>query len=442
MNRLPLAPILEWSPNGVRIYDPASKQTVVADTLEQALAQANRPRVVILALSRRKTFVKSIRLPDVPHDEALNILRLQLDELFPVDPHELAYDLEFTNDRNQDGRLAVVVAAKAEILRQAKDELKQNGIKVVRVLPAFVGSAVMAVNSGYENALVLDETPEGTAFDVVQAGHVVYTRLAKTDGTAAGVNAEALRTVAAAGVKEAPLLNHTEFNLPNAVQASESPLGAIAQTHTPYQLELPEDLVNAEKKVVTSRRNLAILALLGVVIYAYSVWDDRDVLSADIKKQQRQWDTDLRSVESEYNRLNARLTDIEQKSVIVSNAFTPVQYASDVATAVSSLAGEGLWLTGVSFERGRPMTIRGTAKTNDQVASYVDTLTAQSRFRDVTLAFSNNAEIESTPVVQFSINAHVVGNFPLAEIKPATANRRPASNGSANNQAANRPASN
>ena len=39
----------------------------------------------------------------------------------------------------------------------------------------------------------------------------------------------------------------------------------------------------------------------------------------------------------------------------------------------------------------------------------------ESRFRNVQLIFANNAEIEGTPVVQFAITAHVVGNFPLVD---------------------------
>jgi hypothetical protein len=98
-------------------------------------------------------------------------------------------------------------------------------------------------------------------------------------------------------------------------------------------------------------------------------------------------------------------------------AFEPKQRLGDVTFLVNNLCPEGLWLTGLTIERGKLALIRGTAINGEAVYKYLDRLTTQDRFRDVKLVFANNGQIEKVSVVQFSISAHVVGNLPLAEAK-------------------------
>jgi hypothetical protein len=61
------------------------------------------------------------------------------------------------------------------------------------------------------------------------------------------------------------------------------------------------------------------------------------------------------------------------------------------------------------------ISIRGTAKDPEGVATFVKALAEQKRFRDVKLLFANSAEIESEPVVQFSVTAIAVGNLPVID---------------------------
>jgi hypothetical protein len=100
-------------------------------------------------------------------------------------------------------------------------------------------------------------------------------------------------------------------------------------------------------------------------------------------------------------------------------AFSTGQRFSDVATVVSNSVPPGVWLTGISLERGKRLVLRGTAKTNELVEQYARTLNTldanspQQRLRDVKLEFTNPGSIEQVPVVQFSISAFPVGNVPL-----------------------------
>lgn len=416
MSRLPSLPIVEWSPQGVRVLEPSTGKVHEGGDVEQALTLAGRPRQVVLALARRQTFLRTMRLPDVAQSEAKNILALQLEDAFPVDTADLSYDLEFTQDRNQDGRLAVVVAAKADVLRQAKAAIRATGAKVVRTVPAFLGATQLAAETATPSCLVIDRSPEGMTFDVVDDGHVLYSRTATGMPVGEALEAEIVRTLASAKLPSAPVISPLELDSAHVRSTTQTTtLTALANTSSHIDLILPEEVAKAAEGAVRSRRLFAALAAAGALAAIGGfLWDQDDAAQA-LAREKSKWDRDVRAVESDKNIITGQLNKVEDRGEVVLSAFEPKQYSSDVYAAISNAVTPGIWLTGVSYERGKPVTIRGTAKTNEQVATYVDALSALSRFREVTLTFSNDAEIEEVPVVQFSITAHVVGNFPLLE---------------------------
>ncbi len=67
------------------------------------------------------------------------------------------------------------------------------------------------------------------------------------------------------------------------------------------------------------------------------------------------------------------------------------------------------------MERGKPLTFRGTAISDQAVKTFLDGLAVTDRLREVKLLFANNATIEETPVVNFSVQATLVGNLPMVE---------------------------
>ena len=243
-------PILEWSPKGIRILDITSRNIVEGSTVKEALRLAGNPKNVVLALGRRQTFLRAVRLPDVAVNEAKSILALQLEDIFPVDTNELSYDLEFTDDRNQDGRLATVFAAKAESVRQAKAELAVEGVKFSHVIPAFLGASAVAKNLDQDLCLVIDSSPEGMTLDVVKDGHVIYSRTAQQVLHGEALDAEIVRTLSAAQLSTAPVVTPLQITS-NTVQVYEghNTLQALADVHTSVNLLLPEEAAKLATKI-------------------------------------------------------------------------------------------------------------------------------------------------------------------------------------------------
>jgi Tfp pilus assembly protein PilN len=111
----------------------------------------------------------------------------------------------------------------------------------------------------------------------------------------------------------------------------------------------------------------------------------------------------------------ARGAAAEKVQAAIDRGFHPAQTVTDMMATATNVAPQGVWLTGLAVERGKTLTLRGTATNGDGVTNYQRSLVDEERFRDVKLVVVNNTEIENTPVVQFSFSAFPVGNLPLTD---------------------------
>ena len=119
---------------------------------------------------------------------------------------------------------------------------------------------------------------------------------------------------------------------------------------------------------------------------------------------------DRQALESDVSKMQATDSSLQR-------AFAPAQKPAEILTVVANHVPKGVWLGGITFDRGKTMYIRGTSTTSEGVAEYLNALTTEPRLREVKLVFANNGDIEKTPVVQFSIQAFPVGNLPLIDAK-------------------------
>jgi Tfp pilus assembly protein PilN len=225
------------------------------------------------------------------------------------------------------------------------------------------------------------------------------------------------RTLAAYGLPSAAVIAVGDTDLGEDVRRTqEGPLQAMAEHDSSRaNVELPEAVATKVRRAAQAKSRLALFLWLAVVCVGAMTYLDRaeqaDAVSLALGKRQSQVDSLTNDVELYTSRLASVKTDLDSLNL----AFRPKQSVADVLTVVSNTLPSGAWLTGVTFERGEQIQIRGTALDGSVVSAYNSALAAETRFRDVQLVFANNADIEGTPVVQFAITAHVVGNMPLVE---------------------------
>lgn len=409
--------VVEWSPQTVRGYDPVQGQIFEADSLVQLCTMMRNPRTVGLAISRRQSFIRTVRLPNVSKHDALTALALQIDQYFPIPSEELAYDFAFQTDQNMEGRQALLAAVRVNVLEQAFADLKANGMKAKWVVPAAFGTQLAVAELGTGETLFLEPSPEGLCVDAVKNKELIYSRVGGSRETNIDIQSEIARTLATTGMANPELVATSNLNYAGARTVAEPSTLIHLAGHDAGKLniELPYVRAQAEAKKIDNARRLAFLMGCMAVCAGAFVFLDRD---DHAKKLQKVIDASNRkktTIETGVKLTESRVADANSGKEVVESAFNFAQVPSDVITAASNAVPKDAWLTGVTFERGKLLQLKGTATSSQAVAAYVGALSQSDRFRDVKLNFANNAKIEDTPVVQFSMTVHVVGNLPLLD---------------------------
>ncbi len=411
--------VVEWSPDGARAYNPVTRQTASGATVQEVLSTVGSPPVVGLCLSRRVSFVRETRVPAVEKEELRLIVNVQLESLFPAVKSELAFDYDLGTQRYDDGVQTTVCAVQAESLRAALREVDAAGAKIEWVAPTAFGSTHVAKSQGHDDAIVVESDGTHLNLDIVRHGMLVYSRSVIDAKNREGRQEEVSRTLAGYGLPAAAVIAVGETNLGDDVRrAQEGPLQAMAQhDRARVNVELPEAVATKIRRASQARSRLALFLWLAVVCVGALVYVDRDDEAIEATRVESKVMGGVTNLEKDLDMYNARLASVDKSVQSLRVAFKPAQTVAEVLTVVSNTLPSGAWLTGVTFERGKPLQIRGTALTGERVSAYTAALAMESRFRDVQLVFANNSEIEGTPVVQFAVTIHVVGNLPLIDDK-------------------------
>ena len=404
---------IEWSPRGVVAYDHGTRQTRIAEDLD-SLAFGGRSAV--LALSRRGVFVRTARVPNASRDEVRLILMMRVGELFPLPSIDLAWDFALTEDVNDEGRLAILAAIPCADLRRALEAMGAAGVKVRAAVPLALGSTILAKEAGLVEAAVVERAEDGPAVDVVSGGSL---RASRATPPSVPLETEVTRALGLAGLESAPVLAAGGSEIAGATQRTErTALMALADAsfdRLDLRLELPEAVAAraaaaARKGMRTAFLTLAASAL--VAFYAFTLYSDAATARKEaLNRQTARLQTAKNATKKATASSNAQI-EIEED---LNLAFSPAQKISDILTVATVSAPKGIWLNNVTIERGKAITLRGTALSAPLVAGYLKRLDTdpQGRFRDVHLTNTNNTLLNRVPVTVFVVQAFPVGNLPF-----------------------------
>ncbi|MCX7799756.1 MAG: PilN domain-containing protein [Fimbriimonadales bacterium] len=398
------ASVAEWSPVGLRMAD--------GRVLAQGTVGLASPALV--ALPRRSVFVRAVRVPNVSEEVVRQALQYQVAQLFPVPAQDLAWDFALGTHHDAEGRSASLFAVPNATLQQLTEDLQARGLKPYAIVPVALGSMVIASRLDLASCAVVERLPEGYGIDLIHEGVV---RASRTVADDADLPVEVSLAMAAANVPSGPVVGAGGLGGPGIDRTTE--LGVLEALATPEALELDLHLEHPERAAERARRKTrarvrqaAMLAAATAVLWTAIGLDISDRAAARAQAEAR-WNARLAKLRKERSSLEARFATARRLSNALDRAFEPAQRVSDVALVVAEAVPPSAWLTGFTVERGRPASLRGSALDNESVGSLVRSLTSNGRFREVRLLFANRMEVEETPVVQFSVGAHVVGNLPL-----------------------------
>ena len=409
----PVGLAIEWSPRGVVAYDARTRSTIVG---EDIATMGLSGRDAVLALSRRGVFVRTTRVPNASPAEVRTILMMQAGEFFPVPTIDLAWDFALTDDVTSEGRLAVLAAVPSSDLRRALDAATAAGLRVKAAVPLAYGSTLIAHDLGLPDAAVVERSEDGTSVDVIAHGAL---RASRATPSTAPLDLEVPRALALAGIETAPAVAAGGAILANAVRETEqTALHAIADApldRLKLKLELPESV--AARIAADDRRSVRTALMAAVAAGMLALLVATNYFDAKSKAQE------------DAGKVNARLQKLknqEKKAVAERDryvamkgsldlAFTPAQKVSDIVAVTTVSVPAGTWLKNLTLERGRPLSLRGTAKGESLVADLVRRLdkNPENRFRDVQITNASNTLVNKVPVTDFVLTAFPVGNLPF-----------------------------
>jgi len=405
LSQLPPEVVIRWSPQGWHGYLPSGGRPLTP-------AECAGKRALV-AITRRSMFARTTRVPNTDRTTVRQILTIRIAELFPIALGEAAFDFVLTDDISDAGRLAVVFAMNSTDIRSLRSQISAAGVKLMGIVPESIGAVIIAKASGIKDAALVGCADEGMTVDIISNGSLV---LSRTTVGGAAVLAEVRRSFAAAGLATTRVIGIGGYAFEHCDQViATNEIEAIAKATDLPKLELPDEVAKREHDVQTGRIRQAVLVLVGAILVLGYVANDFAEATAVVQAKSAINAKEMGRMTTIKTAMEAKAQKSARRRQAVDLAFQPAQRLSDVTRLIANRAPAGIWLTGVNAERGKPLLVRGTAKTSDLVSDYLQNLNRETRLRDVKLVFANNATIDKAPVVQFSVSAVAVGNLPVIE---------------------------
>lgn len=386
--------LVVWSTTDIRIYDPNDG----SESAELGSAHAGRNAVILI--SQRCSFVRSLSVPSLSKAETRRALEFKLGDNLPIPLSELVWGFQLRPAGS--GRVAIVGAVRADWMRTILELADQKRLKVLAIVPQAFCSWLEAQKAGKPDVAVVWQTPSVTTIDIVSDGSL---RASRTVPRAVGAELDE-------EIAEACDLASVD-HLGSIVATPCAQLGAIIaskKADLPV-LELPEVIEARETKAVRLSQQRSVVAAVAALAFAGFAIQTRLTAEKQIKADtMKRADIEKRQKETDGERIT-KLKASDLRLTSVKQALGPAQTSADVLSSLANDAPKNLWLTGVTFERGKPLTARGQAMTGQDVTAFVDQLSKDKRFRDAKVVFANKTMIEKKQIVEFGISAHVVGNF-------------------------------
>lgn len=195
--------------------------------------------------------------------------------------------------------------------------------------------------------------------------------------------------------------------------------------------DLLAEEVRRARQVRQRRRNawmgaaVALVVLIGGCAAAHQRWRDH----LDLQRARAAAVREVTTERSRAKKLDAKYQELSAQADSLRRALRPNPPWVDVMDALAMAAPQGVWVTGIELERGRPLVIRGTALEATGAAQFTNALMESPLLEQVQLNFANGAQVGGRRVTHFGISAVVRGNTAERRVtaKVSTPRKRPSS---------------
>ncbi len=398
--------------------------------LQSALQNAGiTGKQVAACLPRRLATVRILQVPPAPPEELRGMLAFEAQQLLPYPVEEVVLSSHMHTQIGADGMAPVMLAAvRRELVQDVLAAFTQAGLQLARLsLSSLALAELLPVSSAPQALFCVNE--EALDVAVTREGETLFTRastLSSAENFAGALAREADRTITAyqneqrgsqveklwitgpvlarpgetlsqlQGMleKEVNLLQEgclspSDPGLAAYATAIGMCLNAGAQSRCSLNL-IPEDHVSQRQKAARSRRN-AIFALLGVVVLSALIMQVQNYLHEQSIQEQNTIDANKKWRELQ-PRLKQRQTEeaaVQSLADALNNGLQPGHPVVNVLTAISKAmpTTNKIWLEGLTFQRGRQITLRGSASDPQLVTTLLLSLQSSHIMHNSRLTF-------------------------------------------------------
>lgn len=369
----------------------------------------------VVLVGHRSSILRSVPIPNLGEEEARALLRVKLKSLMPVGFDDFVFGFRLVKGTTSEGKIAIVGAMKTESLRRLYREAEEAGVSVFKVVPAAFANWLAATDGGFQSGVLLSREGADLCFDCIRNGELFYSRFSAFDPSF-DLQQEVDQTAQRAEMSSPAVATVGNVAVAEGVRSLGTLPDAAAIERRLFGLDLPEKLLaKARRRTWAAIQRAGVAAAIALVLWAYALFAQRADAekTASAEKQSRllvsQASARLKASES-------RLTRLKQSERLINIAFDPAQTFSDMVSVVSRDSDPESWLTGLTLQKGRPMSLRGQATNGKTVSKLVSRLSTEKRFRNVKLLFVDKAKLDQRPIVTFAISGMPVGNLPFDEI--------------------------
>lgn len=412
--------------------DLAAHHADLTNAVRQALHLAGiRSKSAVISLPRRMVTVKYARLPQGSPEHVAGMVRYEAQQYIPFPVDEVVLDHQILSDPSEDMATVMIVAARRSLVNDVLGAFDRAGVEVTRVSVSTLALAELLHADPLPTAIC---RLDGSQLDMAvgAAGRVLFSRSAELVEPSTGaelldqVAAELARSLAAyqteyrahavdrvvvasdsaqpADLVEAlsPALQVQVSLLEPAVGSREGAGGDAVVVGLALEEAHPESTINLlpperiRRKVEARRRTATRLALVALLLAVLGgAWYGQQALDAQAKERRRAVfeNTRLRRVQPLVKESQNRLERLRRMYLTVNYGLGRDRPVVDVIKAISDALprGTGVRLTQLTFDRGGPVVLHGTAPTQEAVTDFLLGLQTAGVFKEARLGYLGDA---------------------------------------------------
>ena len=412
----------------------------------EALRQEASLDDLIIILSRNQVTVRNLELPTTDPQEIKDIISIQAGKQTPFSRDEIIADFKtigLTRQHYTKVLLAIVQKAVVHNFLNSLAEKKEAVSKIVLGSQVFVNwYSIIAPKIGDETFAVLDIDNDFSDFCVLSKGGLLFTKLLHfgrrdlskrawqksfleeiglsldayrkesigplfNKVAIMGMNPEEIKNILAKELSLetlGPFEDAEGISISGEAKAASFPklIGLALDPARPLMDFLPQGLKQARAKRI-KRKELMLtgILILSVLIMGLGIFLEKICTKTLL----------LRRLDAQFVKLEDGTSELKKEYLkinLIKNRMDTKNSALEVLREIHKVVPQEIYLTNISFEEGKLISLRGTSKAMSEVFKFVKTLEGLPIFKNVKTKYVTKRRLKGKDLTDFEITCPLI----------------------------------